>query len=127
MPQPRRLAPDKNKQATSACLNRRPAPCSFVISGDDALPGVPRFCDAPALPGSAYCAEHHARCAVRPDSAAGRRAIRRLKHAAGQAADPPRDLAHLASVEVAELDSGDDPAEIAACLYTVPERDAEEA
>ncbi|MGH7075446.1 MAG: hypothetical protein ACREFD_14750 [Stellaceae bacterium] len=98
--------------------------CGFV--GPDSRPGAPRFCDAPALPGSAYCATHHARCAVAPESAAGARTIRRLQRAAAGRDGPPRDLAHLASVAVAELDSADAPADIAACLDVAGARQRDE-
>jgi hypothetical protein len=125
MGRPARVVGLKNKMATKSPDDRDAmAPrCRFVISGDDAAPGRPRFCDRPALPSSAYCAAHRALCSVPLCSAAGARLLRRLRQEPGRFAEPPEELAYLASVAVAELDSADGPADIAACLDIAPDRD----
>jgi hypothetical protein len=113
---------EKNKTETFCppARTRQPADggdarCRFIVSrGTEA--GRPRCCAAPALPGSAYCARHHRRCAVSPASRAGARAIRRLEREADRTADLPPELAFLSSVAVPELDSADAPEDIAACL-----------
>jgi hypothetical protein len=89
--------------------------CRFIVSSDAAA-GRPRFCAAPALPGSAYCRHHHLRCAVDPATAAGERARRAIEREADRAADLPPELAHLSSIATPELDSADAPDDIAACL-----------
>lgn len=78
--------------------------------------GRTRFCDAPALPGSAYCPSHHGRCAVGPATAAGLDVIRMLEREAGRALDLPPELAFLSSIAAPELESAAEPDDIAACL-----------
>lgn len=49
--------------AVGAARRYRAGLCGYVVA-----PGIAPFCDRPALPGSSYCASHHARCAVAPAS-----------------------------------------------------------
>jgi hypothetical protein len=119
----------ENKTATSDSAGQPPAGamrrdgdgCCFVLSGAGE---APRFCDAPAAPGSAYCARHRAVCSVPPRSATGRRLLRRLRRDAGDVAGPPPELAFLASVAVPEPDCGDEAEDLVACLDVAPDRDA---
>lgn len=104
--------------------DRTPAHCGYVGAeawryGD----GNP-FCDAPAAPGSSYCARHQALCAVAPDSAAGEAAARALMRAADAATIPPPELGFLAAVTVPELEAEAERGDIAACLDLPPERGA---
>ena len=98
------------------------APCQFILSGDEAVARRARYCGAPAAPGSAYCARHRALCAIRPDSVEGGRLVRRLRREAEQVPAPPEEYAYLSDVAVAELDSADEPRDIAACLDIPPDR-----
>lgn len=84
------------------------------------------FCDAPALPGSSYCARHQALCAVAPDSPAGAAAARALAEAADAATVPPPELAFLAAVTLPELEAEAEPGDIAACVDLPPARGAAE-
>jgi hypothetical protein len=95
------------------------ARCMFSLAAG----AGPRFCGAPALPGSAYCRHHHRLCLIEPGSVAAGRAIRDLEREAARSATVPDELAFLASVAVAELDSADEPRDIAACLDLVPHND----
>lgn len=63
-----------------------------------------RFCDAPAVPGSSYCARHRALCQVAPDSAAAAPIRSALDRAAERTAPPP---ARLDAVALPELDEED--------------------
>ncbi|HEY5209912.1 MAG TPA: hypothetical protein VIJ42_10760 [Stellaceae bacterium] len=72
------------------------------------------------MPGSAYCRQHHALCAIDPGSAAGAGAIRRLARAADRGAIPPDELAYLASTAAPELDCADEPSDLAACIDLWP-------
>ena len=82
---------------------------------DDANAG--RYCGAPTLPGSAYCARHHSLCLLAPASPEGGRAIRQFERDARQPPPVPVELAYLASVAVPEeLDSADEPRDLAGCI-----------
>ena len=81
-------------------------PCGFVLR--EARRGRPaRFCDAPAVPGSSYCARHRAVCLVAPDSAAAAPIRRALDRAAERTAPPPP---RLDAVELPEPDEADEDA-----------------
>lgn len=92
--------------------------CSYVVAerrrGADAA-----FCDAPALPGSSYCAGHLRLCVVGPGSAEGRALEAALLAEAEDAPAPPRELAHLAESAVPEL-LPDDPRELRVLLDHPP-------
>jgi hypothetical protein len=81
---------------------------------------APPFCDAPAVPGSSYCAHHHAICVIAPGSAAAEMAARRLEEAAAAARASPRDLAFLDAAAVPELEAAAERGDIAACLDLPP-------
>jgi hypothetical protein len=96
--------------------------CPFILPDADRDPCRPRFCGAPAIDGSPYCRRHHALCSFSPASAEGGRAARRLEREADRASPPPDELAYLASIAAPELDSADEPDDLAACLDLVIER-----
>jgi len=52
-----------------------PARCGYVVAEDWRYGGAAPFCDAPAVPGSSYCAKHLALCAVAPGTKAGARIL----------------------------------------------------
>lgn len=81
---------------------------------------APPFCDAPALPGSSYCARHRALCILAPGSAAAESAARALDAAAAAAPAPPRELAFLGAASVPELEAAAERDDIAACLDLPP-------
>src|SRR5262249_10044011 len=95
--------------------------CSYVV-GDERLPEQP-FCDAPALPGSSYCACHQPLCVVAPESPEGRRLGLALD-AEAEAPEPPDELAHLAVCETPEA-MAEDPDELAVLLDYRPRRGGE--
>ena len=70
---------------------RLPALCSYVVAEGWHYGAPPPFCDAPAAPGSSYCAEHRALCAVPLGSVAATRVLAAQAHAAGSgtALPPP--------------------------------------
>jgi len=124
MPLGQILTLNTNKTETYQCHGRaRPAggaeSCCYVIADDGSRHG-PRFCGAPAMPGSAYCRQHRALCAIDPGSAAGAGAISRLARAADRGASPPDELAYLASNATPELDCADEPSDLAACIDLWP-------
>ena len=94
--------------------------CSYVIDAE--APDGPRFCDAAATRGSAYCARHRALCGVDPDTPQGATLARELERAADIAAPPPPDLARLECTPLLEPQDEDDPAEIAGLVDAAPER-----
>ncbi|HEX4113729.1 MAG TPA: hypothetical protein VH020_14445 [Stellaceae bacterium] len=95
------------------------------MSSETAL-GPPRFCAAPAAPGSAYCRRHHRLCAVGPATKAGRQAIRTFEREADRAANLPPELAFLLSIAAPELESADGPEDLAACLDLATARAGED-
>jgi hypothetical protein len=100
----------KNKTETS---------CRFI---DDA--NANRYCGAPTLPGSAYCGRHHRLCLVAPASPEGGRAIGQFERDARQPPPLPAALAYLATVAVPEeLDSADEPRDLAGCIDLFPNDD----
>jgi len=113
----------ENKTETHA---QAPAGCGFIVD-DRTLSGRdPRRCGGPVFPGSAYCATHHSLCAVSPASAEGGRALRRIEGEAASSAPPPREFAYLAAIAVPELESDDEPRDLAGCLDLASERPDEE-
>lgn len=68
-------------------------PCGYVVVEDWQYGQGSPFCDAPALPGRAYCARHWALC-HRPDEA------REAEPA--DTGGPPAELAHLEPVDLPE-------------------------
>lgn len=93
---------DTQPEVTSDLANfnysvRPVSPCGYVLAAP--RPGHPaRFCDAPAVPGSSYCAGHRALCQVAPGSKAARRITARQARVPAHVPPPP----HLASVPVPE-------------------------
>jgi len=81
---------------------------------------APPFCDAPALPGSSYCPQHHAVCVIAPGSAAADGAARSLAEAAAAAPASLRELAFLDAAAVPELEAAAERDDIAACLGLPP-------
>jgi hypothetical protein len=78
------------------------------------------FCDAPALPGSSYCARHRSLCIIAPGSAAAESAARALDQVASAAPAPPPELAFLDAAAVPELEAAAERDDIAACLDLPP-------
>lgn len=92
--------------------NKTETLCRFIDDGR----GVD-YCGAPTLPGSAYCGRHHRLCRLSPESTEGGRAIRAFERDAREPPALPAELAHLASVAVPEeLDSADEPRDLAGCI-----------
>ena len=81
---------------------------------------APPFCDAPALPGSSYCAQHRAICIIASGSAAAEIAARMLDKAAAAAPRSLRGLAYLDAAAVPELEAAAERDDIAACLDLPP-------
>ena len=94
--------------------------CSYVI--DAKAPDGPRFCDAAAIRGSAYCARHRALCGAAPDTPEGATLARELEREADTVLTPPHDLARLEFTPLLEPQDEDEPAEIAGLVDAVPER-----
>lgn len=90
-------------------------PCGYVLE-EGSGGGTARFCDAPAVPGSSYCAGHRALCQVAPNSAAAAPIRAELARAAERATLPPPRLDAIAVPEPFE-ECGDD---VAADLPRVP-------
>jgi len=102
--------------ASTVALPRRAQPaCAYVVTSDP-IDG-PRFCDARATRGSAYCAEHRARCGADPNSVEGARLARELERAAADAVAPPG----FAPIPVPETQDDDEARDIEACLDIAPE------
>lgn len=98
-----------------------PDRCGYVVREGWRYGMAPPFCDAPALPGSSYCAHHRALCIVAPGSAAAERAARRLDEAAAaESAPPPGELEYLDAAAVPELEAAAERDDIAACLDLPP-------
>jgi hypothetical protein len=97
-----------------------PALCGYVARAGWRYGMAPPFCDAPALPGSSYCAHHRALCILVPGSAAAESAVRMLEEAAAAAPAPPRELAFLGAASVPELEAAAERDDIAACLDLPP-------
>ena len=117
---------EKNKSETTLLARdrmssrmKRRGRCVFVLEGGEGT----FFCDAPAFADSAYCGLHHRICAVQPGSEAGRDVIRNIEREAARTAPVPIELAYLSCVAAPELDSADDPHDIAACLDFMPPHD----
>ena len=103
----------------ATALGGSEASCAFIL---DAETG--HRCAAPAVAGSVYCRRHRALCLVRPESPEGGRVIRQFERDARPGAAPPAELAFLASVPVPEeLDSADEPRDLAGCIDLVPPGD----
>jgi hypothetical protein len=79
-----------------------------------------QFCDAPAVPGSSYCARHRALCQVAPDSAAAAPIRSALDRAAERTAPPPAQLDAVA------LPEPDEPDEDALAELDLPRAEPEE-
>jgi len=70
--------------------------CSFIVTARWRFGGADPFCNAPAVPGSAYCARHLARCAAAPES--------ELALAGDvEAPPPPPELRYLREAALPEL------------------------
>ncbi len=127
-PHPQLLSQHENITRTIAeppplVTTRRAVPerCGYVArAGWRYGKGAP-FCDAPALPGSSYCARHRALCTIAPGTAAAEIAARALDRAADAAPAPPPELAFLDAASVPELEAAAEPEDIAACLDLPPE------
>jgi hypothetical protein len=88
-----------------APIERAPQGCAY-IAADTWPAGAPRFCGAPVLLGSPYCAEHTRLCTADPASAEGAR-IAIAQDLAARAAPPP-ELDHLAPIALPERTSDDE-------------------
>ena len=66
-----------------------PARCGYVVAEDWRYGGAGPFCDAPAVPGSSYCARHLALCAVAPGTKAAKRILADQAAAARSNGTPP--------------------------------------
>lgn len=78
-------------------------------------------CSAPALPGSAYCATHRRLCVIDPASGDGVRARRALDREARRPSAVPPEFAYLLGQFLPELESDDEPRDIAGCIDIVPD------
>jgi hypothetical protein len=104
------LAHVKNKIGTYSFPSDPPPGCGYFLEEER------RFCDAPALPGSSYCSAHRRLCQVRPGTAAAARVMQGFENAARSSGPLPPELAFLASIEPPELDSADEPRDLAGCI-----------
>ena len=131
-PRPQRLNPEENITRTiaqpPALVTLRlvaggsaaPDRCGYVLRDGWRYGMAPPFCDAPALPGSSYCADHRALCVIAPGAAAAEVAARRLNEAAAGVAPSPRELAFLDAAAVAEPEAAAERDDIAACFDLPP-------
>jgi hypothetical protein len=87
-----------------------PPGCGYFLEAER------RFCDAPPVPGSPYCPAHRLLCQIQPGTVAATRALQDLERAARSAGPLPPELAFLAGVEPPELDSADEPRDLAGCI-----------
>ena len=128
-PPPSRLG--KNKTGTFSTFPVKPgdacasdvlndARCAFVAREPGTEGRSSPFCDAPALRGSAYCAEHHAVCDFAPGSEESERLGRDLDREAETVPPPPEELSFLASVEIPEPEPDEEPEDLSACLDGLP-------
>jgi hypothetical protein len=99
-----------NKSETTRFPPDPPPGCGYFLEDER------RFCDAPALPGSSYCRAHRRLCQVLPGTAAAASVLQGFENAARSAGPLPPELAFLASIEPPELDSADEPRDLAGCL-----------
>lgn len=121
---------DKNKTRTNSTRPVKPGEdgtpsdlrrgCAFVAREPAASGRASPFCDAPALPGSAYCADHHAICDVAPGSAESERLGRDLEREAATESPPPEELSFLASVEIPEPEPEAESEDWTGCLDGLP-------
>src|SRR5690348_9764902 len=100
----------------AAALDR----CGYVVREGWRYGMTSPFCDAPALPGSSYCAHHRALCIIAPGSAAAAIAARTLDDAAAADAASPGELAFLDAAGTPDLDAAAERDDIAACLDLPP-------
>src|SRR5260370_38637117 len=86
-----------------------PERCGYVArAGWRYGKGAP-FCDAPALPGSSYCARHRALCTIAPGTAAAEIAGPALDRAADAAPAPPPELRFSEASSVPGLEAAAGP------------------
>jgi len=86
--------------------------CSFIVREHWRYGGAEPFCNAPSVPGSAYCARHLARCTASAESEA------ELAGAA-EVPPPPPELGYLAEAALPEL-LPEDEGELRALLDVQP-------
>jgi hypothetical protein len=79
--------------------------CGYVIGHRRGQ--MARFCDAPATPGSSYCARHRALCQVPPDAAAAAPIRAALVRAAERTGPAPPRLGAVALPDPLDMDDGD--------------------
>ena len=94
----------------------RAATCAYVAAVAWRYGAGDPFCGAPSLPGSPYCAPHHALCALVAGSAEAAGAVRAQSDPEGEAPPPPPGLIRSELPLPLELDAEEDPRELAACL-----------
>jgi len=94
-----------------------PEGCAFVVRpwARDAEP----FCGESVIPGSSYCARHHALCVLNSETAAGR-AIAAALVAEAEAPEPPQELAHLLPPAIPESETEERPDEFRSLLDHPP-------
>lgn len=108
----------QNKSETIFLSPKPPPGCSYFVESER------RFCDAPAVPGSSYCPAHRRLCQVRHGTDDARRLLRGFERAArGDDGALPPELAFLASIDPPELDSADEPRDLAGCIDLAPPAD----
>jgi hypothetical protein len=79
----------KNSEIYNLDVRSGPARCGYVVAQDWRYGGADPFCNAPAVPGSSYCAKHLALCAVAPGTKAGARILADQAAAARSDGTPP--------------------------------------
>ena len=115
---PRKMAKPYENTTRTAAGQAHPAICAYVAATAWRYGAGGPFCGAPALPGSSYCAPHHALCALVAGSAEAAGAARAQADAGGE---PPPGLISRALIRhelplPLEVDADEDPRELAACL-----------
>lgn len=93
----------------------RPATCAYVAAIAWRYGAGDPFCGAPAVPGSSYCAPHHALCALVAGSAEAAGAARAQADAGGETPPLPGLIRNELPLPL-EVDADEDPRELAACL-----------
>jgi len=77
--------------------------CGFVVPEAWSYGGAEPFCNAPALPGSSYCARHRALCVVPARSAKGRGLARDLERLIDGLVSVPEPIEAVEAEEILAL------------------------
>jgi len=93
--------------------------CGYVFGAADER-GRDRFCNAPAMVGSSYCARHRARCTADPQSPKGRAIAVALRWHAEHAPGPPSQCTHLDAAILPEPMLPEEPRDLLALLDYPP-------